>query len=115
MKKLLPSIIIGVAIIIAAVIVVLNLPRYQYLENEEVEGQGNEQVRTLEQTVFDMVSGKKYTRTSVYSLDGRISSISVNDPNNKPLHKAFLKQREVYGDKRFSRNEWKKWKEEHNW
>ena len=91
MKTIISSIIIGGAIVIAAIIIVQNLPRYQYIENDK-------------------------HRIIVYDTDGKISTVvRVSKPSSKPLHEVMLKQREVFGDKKFTTEEWKKWKEDHNW
>jgi hypothetical protein len=113
MKTIISSIIIGGAIVIAAIIIVQNLPRYQYIENDKDAGRG---LRSSEETVFDMVTCKEYHRIMVYDTDGKISTVvRVSKPSSKPLHEVMLKQREVFGDKKFTTEEWKKWKEDHNW
>ena len=111
------GLIIGVSIIIAAELVVRNLPRYQFFETKVESEDYGVHSSTYETYVFDMVSGCLYSRTLLitYNESGRKSGSIVVAAPKRPLVDVWKKQREVFGDKWFSAEEWKSWKEEHGW
>ena len=109
------SIIVG--FIIAALIVSTRLPRYQYIEHELVEKDKEFTNTTTTERIFDMVTGIRYTATSVTTVDeagnycGAKSFIS--QPSAEPLLDTWLKKREAFGDKPFTPEQWGEWKKTH--
>ena len=118
MKAYINAIIIGAAIVIAAVIVVLNLPRYQYGEYISTEKNGNIVTDTTEAYVFDMVTGKKYSHTHwALTIDNDPARVhhkfsSAKKPDHSILE-VWAKQREIFGTEMIDVKEWKAWKDSH--
>lgn len=107
MSAFIAAIIVGAAIIASSVIVVLNLPRYQYIAISEK----NPPYGSVEQLVFDRVTGRMYSKIRYYSTNpGSVGSSTVNI-SKKSLIDIWTKQDEVFGGKPFTSDDWKRWKE----
>ena len=118
MKAYINAIIIGAAIVIAAVILVLNLPLYHYGEYIRKEKIGNVDTDTTERYVFDMVTGKKYSHTLwKFIIDKDPAKAHAEFSSEKePKHsilEVWAKQREIFGSKMIDVKEWKAWKDAH--
>lgn len=118
------AIIIGASIVIAALIIVWRMPRYQYCQTccfgpRNSEGESTEYV---EDTVFDMVTGKAYRHSSSVAFDkeGRVQPKftlhQVYKMPRRPLIKAWKKQLEVFPDEGiYHSSQWNAWKRENGW
>lgn len=119
MKDHINAIIIGVAIVIAAVLIVRSLPRYQYGEHVVSENLDGATSETTEAYVFDMVTGKKYTHSfwmfipaNANAQETRTRTKSWKEPKHSVLE-TWTKQREVFGTEMVDGKKWKAWKDAH--
>ena len=118
MKDHINAIIIGVAIVIAAVLVVRSFPRYQYGENIHTDKSEHGTTETTEAYVFDMVTGKRYTHSFFMYLPNDRSDTprTLITPSKEPRHsvlEAWAKQLELFGTKPTDGKQWKAWKDAH--
>jgi len=114
------SIIIGISIIIAGIIIAIKLPRYQYTENTtRVVNKDGTQSEEVDACILDMVSGESYSKhiVIVTSEDGKVISVGHKNSHDSKHTKleTWKKQYEIFGNKFLTGNEWEEWKKNNKW
>lgn len=120
------AIIIGVAIVVASIILALSFPRYQLMRTVSTEPADKDgfYAETTIECVFDMVTGKRFTRTtlSTRSVDtktamqlGPLVRFRVRSDEEKSVAAIIKKQIEVFGKREFTGKEWLDWQAAHHW